>query len=100
MSTLSPADRRRLWEHMRVPVFTFIALMLMLATNVALGAIFPSSQAASIIVGLVTTTMVFTVLLFSMEVREEPPLMRFFSAMGFCWVMVLMGLTVLDFLTR
>jgi len=29
-----------------------------------------------------------------------PLLIRFFSAMGFYWVMVLMGLTVLDFLTR
>ena len=44
--------------------------------------------------------MVATVLLFSMEVRKEPPLTRVFSLLGFCWVAVLFGMTLIDYLTR
>ncbi len=100
MSALTPQDRQRLWHHMRTPVYSFVALVLLLGVSVALGAIFPSSHAASIIIGFVTVAMALTVLLFSMEVAEEAPLMRFFSALGFFWVAILIGMTALDYLTR
>ena len=44
--------------------------------------------------------MVLTVLLFSMEVLEEAPLLRFFSAYGFAWLAVMIVLTMTDYLTR
>jgi cytochrome c oxidase subunit 4 len=44
--------------------------------------------------------MVLTVLLVSMEMIEEPPLVRVFSALGFFWVMIMFGMTLTDYLYR
>ena len=44
--------------------------------------------------------MVATVLLFSMEIIEDPPLTRLFSVIGFCWVGILFAMTMIDYLTR
>lgn len=88
-----------LWHHMRVPTFTFAALMALLGSIVLLGAVLPFPN-AWIIEAVLAVTMVIVVLLFSMEVLKEPPLMRVFAAIGFIWVMVLMGITVIDYLTR
>ena len=44
--------------------------------------------------------MVLTVLLFTMEVRDEASLLRFFSGIGFVWVATLFMMTMLDYLTR
>ena len=91
--------RRDLWPRMRVPTFAFVALMLFLAAIVLLGALAPSRTASWIEAGL-TICMVLTVLLFSMEVRADTPIVRFFSGLGFAWVCILFGMTLLDYLTR
>ena len=44
--------------------------------------------------------MVLVVLIFSMELIHEPPLMRLFSAISFFWVAILFSMTLLDYLTR
>ena len=97
--TTSRADERTLWQHMRTPTFTFLVLMVLLGGITLLGAILPFPD-AWIVEAILAVTMVVVVLLFSMEVLKEPPLMRVFAAIGFIWVMVLMGITVIDYLTR
>ena len=44
--------------------------------------------------------MILTVLLFAMDVRLESPLMRFYALLGFCWLTILLGMTMLDYWTR
>ena len=94
-----PAARRVLWTRMRVPVFAFVATFALLAVNVALGAAIPSRTASFIEIGIMVC-MILTVLLFSMEVREESPLLRFFAAIGFAWVGILLLMTTLDYVSR
>lgn len=96
---LDAEDRARLWDRMRVPVFSCAALVAMLAGIVVLGWFFASPTASYLEAGL-SVGMIATVLLFSMEVLEEPPLMRFFSLLGFAWVLILFGMTMLDYISR
>ena len=96
---LTPDDKRRIWDAMRVPVFAFAALMAFLGAIVLLGALVPGRTASFIEAGL-TLCMIGTVLLFSMEVREEAPLLRFYSFFGFCWLGILLCMTMVDYLTR
>lgn len=96
---LSDEAERTLWHHMRTPAYTFVALLVMLGGIVLLGAILPFPSAWMVEAAL-AVTMVVTVLLFSMEVVKEPPMMRVFAAMGFFWVLILLGMTVIDYLTR
>ena len=96
---LDAAARRALWLRMRVPVFAFVALLVFLAAIIAFGQLMPSPLASWLELGL-TVCMAITVLLFSMEVREEAPLMRFFSVLGFAWVAILFGMTLVDYWTR
>ncbi len=91
--------RRAIWAHMRVPVFAFLALLGFLAGIVLLGQLMPSRTASFIEAGL-TLCMILTVLLFSMEVRREAPLMRFYAGLGFCWLTILLAITMLDYWTR
>ncbi len=93
------AERQEIWKHMRVPVFAFVALLCFLAVIVLLGAVVPSRTASYIEAGL-TLCMILTVLLFTMEVREEMPLMRFYGLVGFCWLSILCGMTMVDYATR
>ena len=44
--------------------------------------------------------MIAMTLIFSMEAIHDPPLIRFFSALGFCWVGILFTMTMVDYLTR
>ncbi|GAN76728.1 hypothetical protein [Acidisphaera rubrifaciens] len=88
-----------LLRHMRVAVAAFAALLVGLGAIVVLGVVAPSS-ASSVIMLVLLAAMVATVLLFSMEVPQEPPLTRFFSGLGFAWVAILVGMTLLDYFTR
>ncbi len=96
---MTPGDKRELWAAMRVPVFAFVALVAFLAAIVVLGWFFPGRTTQFIIAGL-TLCMILTVLLFSMEVREEAPLLRFYAFLGFCWLTILLMMTMVDYLTR
>lgn len=93
------AEREAIWLAMRVPVFAFLALLVFLAGIVLLGALVPGRTASFLEAGL-TLCMVGTVLLFTMEVRHEAPLLRFYSVLGFMWLAILVGMTMVDFVTR
>jgi cytochrome c oxidase subunit 4 len=96
---LSDEARREFLARMRPPLLSFAALLVLLGAIVALGQLFPHPVGSWIEVG-VTICMALTVLLVSMEVIEEPPLMRLFSAVGFVWVAILFGMTMVDYFTR
>ncbi len=49
---------------------------------------------------VVVAVMVALILLVSMEVIHEPPLIRLFSGLGFFWVAILVGMTLTDYLAR
>ena len=90
-----PELRRRL----RTPLAVTALLLTLLLINGLLGTFFIHGG-AWIPECLIAATMVATVVLFSMEALHEPPLIRLFSGLGFFWVAILFGLTVLDYLTR
>ena len=90
---------RILWRHMREPVLTAGALLVMLGINVALGATLPFPN-VWIVELIVASAMVVTILLFSMEVRHEPPLVKLFAGIGFFWVGILFAMTLVDYLSR
>ncbi len=92
-------DKRAIWAAMRVPVFAFVALMLFLAAIVGLGWLMPGRTASFLEAGL-TLCMIGTVLLFSMEVRLEASLTRFYAVLGFCWLSILLFMTMVDYVTR
>jgi len=96
---MTDAERRLLWRQMRTPVLSFVALLVLLGINVALGALLPFRQ-AWVLECAVTVCMVLVVLLFSMEVLKEPPLLRVFSFLGFFWVAIMFAMTSLDYLSR
>ena len=84
---------------MRTPAITFVFLLLLLGVNVFLGRTLPF-RGAYIVEALVTACMVLTVILISMEVVREPPLIRLFSAVGFFWVAIMFGMTLVDYMSR
>ncbi len=92
---MNPEFRQR----MRAPVITTAALLFGLAINVTLAALVPFHR-VWIVELLVMAAMVATVLWVSMEIKHEPPLVQLFSAIGFVWVSILFGMTLLDYLTR
>jgi amino acid permease len=97
--SLTREQRRKIWREMRAPTFAFVALMLFLGGIVLLGSLAPS-HISSIIEFSLLIAMVLTMLLFTMEVREEDALMRFFSLIGFSWAAALFSFSMLDYLTR
>ncbi len=99
IKALAPADRALLRRHMRKPVLTFLALLALLAVNVALGATVPFAYTWALELAVVTV-MVALILLVSMEVLKEPPLVKLFSVLGFFWVAILVGMTLTDYLAR
>ena len=96
---ITEEQKRDLMRRMRVPIMTFVALMLMLTLNAITGwfQFFPNVWILNL---GVLVLMIFTVLLFSMEVIKDPPLIRFFSALGFCWVGILFTMVLIDYTTR
>ncbi len=96
---LAPAEKRQIWAKMRVPAFAFVALLCMLAATIVVAQLWPGRTGSFVIAGIVLC-MILTVLLFSMDVRLETPLMRFYSLLGFCWLTILLAMTMLDYWTR
>ena len=92
-------EKRKIWDAMRVPVFSFAALLLFLVAIVGLGYFVPGRTTSFIVAGL-TLCMILTVLLFSMEVRGEASLLKFYAFLGFCWLSILMFMTMVDYVTR
>ncbi len=96
---LTPVERDRLKQRMRVPVICFVALLALLSINILLATLVTLPH-LWVIEALVLVTMVAIVLLYSMEVLHEPPLIRLFSVVGFCWVAILFAMTLIDYKTR
>ena len=96
---LSADDRALLRRHLRTPIRTFLALLALLAVNVTLGATRPFEQVWLVELAVVAA-MVALILLVSMEVRREPPLVKLVSGLGFFWVAILVGMTLTDYLAR
>ncbi len=96
---MTPDEKQKLWAAMRVPVFAFVALLVFLAAIVGLGTFAPGRTTSFIEAGL-TICMILTVLLFSMEVRHEASLLKFYALLGFCWLAILMFMTMVDYITR
>ncbi len=96
---MTRSERQALVKHMRLPAISFVVLMLLLGVNVVLGSTLPF-RGAYIVEAVATLCMVLTVLLVSMEVVREPPLIRLFSAVGFFWVAIMFGMTLVDYLSR
>ncbi len=96
---MSRADWRTLFHHMRPALFSFVTLLVLLSINLVLGATVPF-RLTFIAEGVVLLCMVLTVLLISMEVLKDPPLIRLFSGIGFFWVAILFTMTLVDYLTR
>jgi cytochrome c oxidase subunit 4 len=96
---LSTTDQRLLWSRMRKPAFTLLALLVLLGIIVVLGAWLPF-RTVWIVEAAVTLAMVAIVLMVSMELPSEPPIIRFFALIGFFWVAILFTMTLLDYLSR
>ena len=96
---MTKLERQLLWKSLRTPAITFVVLLLLLATNVVLGATLPF-HSAYVVEAVVTACMVLVVLLVSMEVVHEPPLVRLFSGLGFFWLAIMFGMTLVDYLSR
>ena len=96
---LTDAQKRELMHRLRTPILTFVALMGLLALNSIVGwfQFFPGTWALNL---GVLVMMIGVVLLFSMEVIKDPPLVRFFSVLGFCWVGILFAMVLIDYTTR
>ncbi len=99
LAALSADDRALLRTRLRTPVLTFLALLALLAVNVTLGATLPFGS-VWIVELLVVAAMVALILLVSMEVIHEPPLVRLFAGLGFFWVAIMVGMTLTDYLAR
>ena len=97
--SLSDADERVLRERLRTPLVTLVALLLLLGVIVVLGAWLPFRQ-VWMVEAAVALAMVTVVLWASMELPQEPPIIRFFALVGFFWVAILFTMTLLDYLTR
>ena len=92
-------QRRELMHRMREPLLTFVGLLGLLTLNAITGwfQFFPHTWGLNLGVLVI---MIVVVLLFSMEVVKDPPLVRFFSALGFCWVGILFTMVLIDYVTR
>ncbi len=96
---LNEDQKRDVKARMKVPTISFAVLMALLAINILLGATI-SFEKVWILETVVLATMVVVVLLLSMEVIKEPPLIRLYAVLGFCWVSILFTMTLIDYLTR
>ena len=96
---LSAADRAEAARRLRTPVLTFLALLALLALNVTLGATLPFAHVWALEL-LVVTVMGALIILVSMEVLHEPPLVRLFAGVGFFWVAILFAMTLTDYAAR
>ena len=102
MSTwqLSETEKRAIWTKMQVPALAFVALLCLLAAIILLGQLAPQVRVTRFLIAGISLCMILTVLLFAMDVRLEKALMRFYAVLGFCWLSILLGMTMLDYWTR
>jgi cytochrome c oxidase subunit 4 len=86
-------------QRMRMPVMVSIALLALLALNMALAVLHPFAWVGYLGIGI-AVVMAMIVLFFAMEITQQAPLIQLFSGLGFFWVAILFTLTMVDYLTR
>ena len=74
-------------------------LILSRGTMVLLGATTPASWIWIVEVAVLLVMVVVT-MLYAMEVKDDLPLMRMWSVVGFAWLCILFGMVLIDYLTR
>ena len=93
------AQKRAFITRMNIPLRVFVGLILSLGTMVLLGATTPASWIWTVEVA-VLLVMVTVTMLYAMEVKDDVPLMRMWSVVGFAWLCILFGMVLIDYLTR
>ena len=93
------AQRRAFLDRMNLPLRVFVGLSLLLGTMVMLGAVETVPWVWIVEVGVLLVMIVVT-MLFAMEVKDDLPLMRMWSVVGFAWLCILFGMVLIDYLTR
>ncbi len=93
------AQRREFVHRMDIPFRVFGGLILSLGTMVMFGATTPASWIWMLEVAVLLVMVVVT-MLYSMEVKDDLPLMRMWSVVGFAWLCILFGMVLIDYLTR
>lgn len=84
---------------LRAPLIVFGVLLALLAVNVTLGALRPHGRLWPLELSIVAIMVAITIL-YSMEAIQQVAVIRLFSMLGFIWVGVLFGLTMLDYVSR
>ena len=84
---------------LRGPVIVFVALLALLAVNVTLGSLRPHGKLWPLELSIVAIMVAITIL-FSMEAIQQVAVIRLFSMLGFVWLAILFGLTMLDYVSR
>lgn len=93
------AQKREFIARMDIPLRVFAGLILSLGTMVLLGATTPASWIWAVEVAVLLVMVVVT-MLYAMEVKDDLPLMRMWSVVGFAWLCILFGMVLIDYLTR
>ena len=89
-------------EHLvPVRIYYVIFTTLMLLTLVTLDVAFYNFGMLNVSIALgIATTKATLVILYFMHVRYAPPLTAVFASLGFIWLLMLIGFTLSDFMTR
>jgi cytochrome c oxidase subunit 4 len=89
----TPPDARRAY------LFTYLALLLLLVATV--GIAFLDLGALNSVAALTIAALkAILVALFFMHVRDSGPVTRIFVGAGLLWLLILIGLTLTDYLSR
>jgi cytochrome c oxidase subunit IV len=88
-----------LLDRLRTPARVWLALMVLLAVISVIGATAPHGHWWIVELACLAV-MVSLVIVFSMEMMHHQPIVRLFSILGFFWVGILFGMTMIDYLTR
>ncbi len=85
-------------QRLKIPAIVLAISLVLLGINVLLG-LFVDDNIWYVEL-LITACLVVLVILFSMEIYKEPPIVRLFAALGFIWVAILFGMMMIDYATR
>jgi cytochrome c oxidase subunit IV len=89
----------RLPEYARAPTLSWLALLTLLA--ITCGGAFLPLGAFNLVLGLaIATTKTTIVLTVFMKLQRSPPLAWIYAGAGIFWLMLMLGLSGADYLTR
>ncbi|MCS6953356.1 MAG: cytochrome C oxidase subunit IV family protein [Bryobacterales bacterium] len=86
-------------EPKRVYLAVFAALMVLTVLTVWVS-YFDMGDLSIVVALAIAVTKATLVVLFFMHARHSPRLTKFVIAAGFCWLVILIGLTLSDYFTR